>query len=182
MAQKIAGSGLNSHHLELAHKRNPDRIHVLFTEAHDGSDRVTKSKKIIESIVAYFSLDDHKNYYTLYVQSVFANTHMRYDVFVILGVYQAISAQHSNNLSNNLTLISRILMYNISLNHQSERFTVVVWMFYVNTLTNPYLWRKFRLIYCNCYSFLTVFYELESTEHWFFCYKNKECIDYLQNS
>ena len=34
MSEKIAGSRLNFHHLELAHKRNLDGIHVLFTEEH----------------------------------------------------------------------------------------------------------------------------------------------------
>ena len=36
MARKIAGSGLNFHHLELAHRRNPDGIRILFAEMHDG--------------------------------------------------------------------------------------------------------------------------------------------------
>ena len=51
MAWKIAGSGLKFHHLELAHKRKPDEIHVLFTEEHVGTVRVTRSKKLIISVV-----------------------------------------------------------------------------------------------------------------------------------
>ena len=44
------------HHLELARKRNPDGIHVLFTEEHVVTVRVTRSEKLIESVtVAYFS-------------------------------------------------------------------------------------------------------------------------------
>ena len=56
MTWKIARSGLNFHHLEIAPPRNPDGIHVLFTEEHDGTVRVTKSKKMIKFVVAYFSL------------------------------------------------------------------------------------------------------------------------------
>ena len=51
MAWKIAGSGLKFHHLELAHKRKPDGIHVSFTEEHVGTVRVTRSRKLIESVV-----------------------------------------------------------------------------------------------------------------------------------
>ena len=51
MAWKIAGSGLKFHHLELAHKRKPDGIHVLLTEDHVGTVRVTRSKKLILSVV-----------------------------------------------------------------------------------------------------------------------------------
>ena len=51
MTKKIAVSGLNFY-LELAQKKNPDGIHVLFNEIYDGSVRVTRSKKIIESIVS----------------------------------------------------------------------------------------------------------------------------------
>ena len=48
---------MNFHHLELARKRNPDRIHALFTEEHVETVRVTRSKKLIESVtVAHFSL------------------------------------------------------------------------------------------------------------------------------
>ena len=47
MAWKIAGSGLKFHHLELTHKRKPDG----FTEEHVGTVRVTRSKKLIESVV-----------------------------------------------------------------------------------------------------------------------------------
>ena len=56
IAQTITWSGLNFYHLELAHKRNPDGIHVLFTEEHVGTVRITR-KKLIESVtVEYFSL------------------------------------------------------------------------------------------------------------------------------
>ena len=53
MAWKFAGSGLKLHYmyLELAHKRKPDGVHVLFTKEHVGTVRVTRSKKLIESIV-----------------------------------------------------------------------------------------------------------------------------------
>ena len=42
--------------MEFAHKRNINGIHVLFTEEHVGSVKVTRSKKLIESVVAYVSL------------------------------------------------------------------------------------------------------------------------------
>ena len=47
ITKKIAGSGLNFY-LELAQEKNPDGIHVLFSEVHDGSLRDTKSKKIMK--------------------------------------------------------------------------------------------------------------------------------------
>ena len=43
--------------MELARKRNPDGIHVLFIQEHVKTVRVTRSKKLIESVtVAHFSL------------------------------------------------------------------------------------------------------------------------------
>ena len=51
MAWKIAGRGSKFYYLEHAHKRIPDRIHVLFTEEHVGTVKVTRSKKLIESVV-----------------------------------------------------------------------------------------------------------------------------------
>ena len=36
--------GVDVHHVELTHKKNPDGIHALFTEEHVGSVRVTRSK------------------------------------------------------------------------------------------------------------------------------------------
>ena len=51
MDWKISGRGLKFHYLELTHKRIPDRIHVLFTEEHVGTVKVTRSKKLIESVV-----------------------------------------------------------------------------------------------------------------------------------
>ena len=48
MTKKIAGRGSNFY-LELAQKKNPDGIHVFLNEVHDGSFRVKRSKKIIES-------------------------------------------------------------------------------------------------------------------------------------
>ena len=50
ITNKIAGSSL-IFYLELAQEKNPDGIHVLFSEVHDGSLRDTRSKKIIKSIV-----------------------------------------------------------------------------------------------------------------------------------
>ena len=48
MTKKIAGRGSNFY-LELAQKKNPDGIRVFLNEVHDGSFRVKRSKKIIES-------------------------------------------------------------------------------------------------------------------------------------
>ena len=47
MAKIIAGSGWNSHHFQLAHQKNPDKIHVLVIEVRDGPVSVTRSKKMI---------------------------------------------------------------------------------------------------------------------------------------
>ncbi|KAK3082562.1 hypothetical protein FSP39_014125 [Pinctada imbricata] len=53
MARKIAGSGLNLKHLHIAYLRNgTDGICSLFTEG-ERRVRVTKSKKIIESVCSY---------------------------------------------------------------------------------------------------------------------------------
>ena len=45
MARKIAGSGLNFHHLELAHRRNTERIRILFAEVYDGKCKGNKIKE-----------------------------------------------------------------------------------------------------------------------------------------
>ena len=57
MVRKIWGSGLNSHQSEFAHRRDPRGIHNLFTEVYEWYVTVTKSKKIIDSVVAFFSLE-----------------------------------------------------------------------------------------------------------------------------
>jgi hypothetical protein len=56
MAKKIAGSGLNYECQKLAHTRSQDGINVLFTEQCDGVARVTKSKRIIDAVKAFFLL------------------------------------------------------------------------------------------------------------------------------
>lgn len=55
MAKKVAGSGLDFECLRLAHSRSADGIHALFTEQCDNSSiRVTKCKKIIDSVANFF--------------------------------------------------------------------------------------------------------------------------------
>lgn len=55
MAKKVAGSGLDFECLRLAHSRSADGIHALFTEqCGNSSVRVTKCKKIIDSVTNFF--------------------------------------------------------------------------------------------------------------------------------
>ena len=51
MAWKIAGRGLKFYYLELAHKRIPNRNNVLLTAEHVRTVKVTRLKKLIESVV-----------------------------------------------------------------------------------------------------------------------------------
>ena len=69
MAWKVAGSGLKFHYLELAHKRKPDGIHVLFTEEHVGTVRVTRSNKLIESVVTKYIFLFENNLNILFISS-----------------------------------------------------------------------------------------------------------------
>ncbi|XP_062601160.1 uncharacterized protein LOC134262849 [Saccostrea cucullata] len=56
IAKKIAGSGLQYKHLELAFTRDPvEGIYSLFSEQSGKSVRVTKSKKVIAKLVNYFA-------------------------------------------------------------------------------------------------------------------------------
>lgn len=56
-AGKLARSGLNMQHLKLANERSPsDGLFSLLTEMVKGKPRITKSKKIIDSIKSYFEM------------------------------------------------------------------------------------------------------------------------------
>ena len=56
IAKKIAGSGLQYKHLELAFNRDPvEGIYSLFSEQCGKSVRVTKSKNVISKVVNYFA-------------------------------------------------------------------------------------------------------------------------------
>ncbi|XP_061190963.1 uncharacterized protein LOC133199106 [Saccostrea echinata] len=55
MGNKIAGSGLSLSHLQLAYQRNGrEGVQDVLSEIADNSVRVTKSKKIIDSVADYF--------------------------------------------------------------------------------------------------------------------------------